>query len=171
MPGKQATLCSCGKVQPLRKEPLSAGPWAGDTQVEQSLIRWPRFMGPRSTSSPERRGLPRGWNSGPSLCPPPPEVPPPGSPSPASYWFLLCLRLHRGNWVGNWWSWAGHPHEWSLSGDAEDPERAATHPPCSQGPGNLHLVLNLGQSWLCCSEGDLASLWPPVNLPDAEFTA
>lgn len=145
MPGKQATLCSCGKVRPLRKEPLSARPWAGDRQVEQSLIRWPRFMGPRSTSTPERRGLPRGWNSGPSLCPPPPEAPPPGSPSPALYWFLLCLRLHRGNWVGNGWSWARQLHEWTLRVHRILLLPAA-HPPCSQGPGYLHLVLSLGQS-------------------------
>ena len=97
---------------------------------------------------PARRGedCPEGGTLGPSLCPPPPEVLPPGSPSPALYWVLLCLRLHRGNWVGDGWSWVGQPHEWNLSRDAEDPQRAAAHPPCSQGPGTSHLGMNLGQS-------------------------
>lgn len=70
---------------------------------------------------------------------------PPGSPSPALYWFLLCFSLHRGNWVGNGWSWAGQPHKWTLRIHRILLHPVA-HPRCSQGPGYLHLVLSLGQS-------------------------
>lgn len=74
MPGEQATLCSCGKVQPLRKEPSLGRPrvWRC-REANKDSIRWRRFMGPKvhlRASLGEDGSAPGGGRPGHPFVPP-----------------------------------------------------------------------------------------------------